>query len=349
MTVTAAQLAQLIHGTIEGDPNAAVRRPARIEEAVEGDFAFLDGAKYEPYAYTTNASVLLVHSSFRPSRPVRPTLIRVDDVRGSLVVLLENFDPSNRTNGSSTEVSPQAVVHPSAKIGPGVHISEFVVVEEGAVIDAGTWISAQAYIGRNARIGKGCRIGPGARILHDCIIGNDCMVHANAVIGSDGFGFAPAENGAWKKVPHVGNVVIEDAVEIGANTCIDRASMGSTLIRQGVKIDNLVHIAHNVEIGKNTAIAAQVGIAGSTKIGENCQLGGQTGVAGHLIIADGTRVQAQSGLASSVTKPGTALFGAPAIQYNDYVRAYIVFKQLPELKKQVLLLEKRLKQLEEGK
>ncbi|MBV6440507.1 MAG: UDP-3-O-(3-hydroxymyristoyl)glucosamine N-acyltransferase [Haliscomenobacteraceae bacterium CHB4] len=343
MKVTAAQLAHLLEGSLEGDPNATVSRPARIEEAGEGDFAFLDNPKYEAYAYTTQASILLVNKSFQPSQPVKPTLIRVDDVRSSLAFLLQKFDTENNANG--TVISEQAFVHKSAKIGIGTSVGVFTVIEEGAVIGNNCTIYPQVYIGRNARIGEGCRLFPGVRIHFDCVIGDNCTVHANAVIGADGFGFAPQEDKTWKKVPQVGNVVIENDVEIGASTCIDRAAIGSTIIRRGAKLDNLIHIAHNAEVGKNTALAAQVGVAGSTRIGDNCQLGGQVGLAGHLTIADGTRIQAQSGLSSSVETPNSALFGSPAIGYKDFIRSHVVFKHLPDLQKKVLELEKKLKEM----
>jgi UDP-3-O-[3-hydroxymyristoyl] glucosamine N-acyltransferase len=342
MKVTAAQLAHLLEGSLEGDPNATVNRPARIEEAGEGDFAFLDNPKYEAYAYTTGASVLLVHRSFQPVQPVKPTLIRVDDVRSCLAFLLQKFDTENHTNG--TTVSEQALVHKTAKIGIGSSIGAFAVVEAGAVIGNNCTIYPQVYVGRNAHIGDGCRLFPGARVHFDCTIGDNCIVHANAVIGADGFGFALQADNTWKKVPHVGNVVIENDVEIGACTCIDRAAIGSTIIRRGAKLDNLIHIAHNAEIGCNSALAAQVGVAGSTRIGDNCQIGGQVGFAGHLSIADGTRIQAQSGLSSSVEKPNTALFGSPAIGYKDFIRSHVVFKQLPDLQKKVLELEKKIKE-----
>ncbi len=344
MKTTAAQLAQILDGVLEGDPNVPVSRPARIEEAMEGDFAFLDNPRYESYAYTTKASVLLVHKSFKPTQAVAATLIRVEDVRSSLALLLQRFDPSAQSNGHV--ISTQSAVHATAKIGLGTSIGEFTVIEEGAVIGNNCIIYPQVFIGRNARIGDNCRIYPGVRIHYDCVVGNDCTLHANAVIGSDGFGFAPQDDKSWKKVPQVGNVVIENQVEIGANTCIDRAALGSTLIHAGAKIDNLVHIAHNVEIGYNTVMAAQVGVAGSAKIGDHVQLGGQVGVAGHLFLADGTRAQAQSGIASSIKEPNKAIFGAPAIDYSDYVRAYIVFKQLPDLQKKVRELERKLNDLE---
>jgi UDP-3-O-[3-hydroxymyristoyl] glucosamine N-acyltransferase len=345
MTFTAAQIAQLIDGSIEGDPNAIVSRPARIEEAGEGDFAFLDNPRYEPYAYTTQASILLLHKSFLASQPVKSTIIRVENVRGALVKLLPVFDSSVSSNGSeSTDVSKMAI-HPTARVGGGTKLGAFVVIEEGAVIGSNCIIYPQVFIGRNARIGDGCRLYPGVRIHFDCVIGDNCVLHANAVIGADGFGFAPQKDGSWTKVPQLGNVIIEDNVEVGACTCIDRASIGSTIIQSGAKLDNLIHIAHNAVVGQHSVIAAQVGVAGSTRLGKNLQVGGQAGFAGHITVADGTRIQAQSGLASTVTEPGTALFGSPAIGYKDFIRSHVVFKQLPELQKRVAELEKLMKAL----
>ncbi|MBL7795027.1 MAG: UDP-3-O-(3-hydroxymyristoyl)glucosamine N-acyltransferase [Saprospiraceae bacterium] len=345
MDITAAQLATLLKGTLEGDPTATVRQPARIEEAQAGDFAFLDNPRYESYAYTTKASILLVNKSFQPVQPVTATLIRVDDVRSSLASLLEIFNDIVSPNGIPPQVDAMASVHSSAQIGAQSAVGAFCVVDAGAVIGDNCTLYPQVFVGRNVRIGNNCKLYPGVRVMHNCIIGDNCVLHPNAVIGADGFGFAPQPDNSWKKVPHVGNVVLETRVEIGANACIDRAALGSTILREGVKIDNLVHIAHNVEVGKNSVMAAQVGVAGSTKIGENVQLGGQTGIAGHLTIADGTRVQAQSGIASSVREPNQALFGAPAIDYNDFVRAYVVFKNLPELQKKVRAMERILKEM----
>ena len=346
MKITAAYLAQLLNGSLDGDPNVQVSRPARIEAAQTGDFAFLDSAKYEPYAYTTEASILLVHRSFQPSQPVIPTLIRVDDVRSSLALLLQKFDEGNHASRSA--IDDKASVHPAAQIGIGTSVGAFAIIEEGAVIGNNCQIYPQTYIGRNVHIGDNCRLYPGVRVLFDCVIGEHCIIHANAVIGSDGFGFAPQEDKSWVKVPQVGNVVLENDVEIGACTCIDRASIGSTIIRSGAKLDNLVHIAHNVEIGRNTALAAQIGIAGSTRLGNNCQIGGQAGFAGHLTLADGTRVQAQSGVGINVTEPNATLFGSPAIGFRDFMRSHVVFKQLPDLQKKVLALEKRLAELVSG-
>lgn len=346
MTITAATLAQLLNGTLDGDPNAVVSRPAPIESAAAGDLAFLDSTKYESFAYTTKASVLLVHRSFEPVQPLTTTLVRVDDVRTSLALLLQQFDNAQHRNGIA--ISEKAYINSSAKIGLGTSVGAFAVVEEGAVVGNNCVIYPQVYIGRNARIGDNCRLYPGVRVHYDCSIGNNCILHANAVIGADGFGFAAREDRTWAKIPQVGKVVVEDHVEIGACTCIDRAALGSTVIRAGVKLDNLVHIAHNVEVGKNTAIAAQVGVAGSAHLGENIQIGGQAGIVGHVSIAEGTRIQAQSGIAAAVETPNSALFGSPAIGYRDYIRSYAVFKQLPDMVKKMQEMERRLKALENG-
>lgn len=343
MTFTAAQIAHLLGASLEGDPGATVYRPAPIEVASEGDFAFLDNARYEGYAYTTQASILLVHNSFQPTHAVKPALVRVADVRSSLALLLREFDERNRPNGMA--VAKNASIHPTATVGIGTSIGAFTVIEEGAVIGNNCIIHPQVFVGRNARIGDDTQLYPGVRVHFDCVVGKNCTLHANAVIGADGFGFAPQPDKTWVKVPQVGNVVIEDNVEVGACTCIDRASMGSTLVRSGAKLDNLIHIAHNVEVGRNAILAAQVGVAGSTHLGDSVQVGGQVGFAGHISIAEGTRIQAQSGLASHVTQPNSALFGSPAIGYKDFIRSHVVFKQLPELQKKVLELEKKLREL----
>jgi len=343
MKFTAAHIAQLLGASLEGDPDATAHRPARIEEASEGEFAFLDDARYEGYAYTTQASILLVHNSFQPSHAVKPALVRVADVRSSLALLLRAIEDKNRPNGKA--VAKNASIHSTATVGIGTSIGAFAVIEEGAVIGNNCIIHPQVFIGRNVRIGDDTQLYPGVRIHFDCVVGKKCTLHANAVIGADGFGFAPQPDKTWLKVPQVGNVVLEDNVEVGACTCIDRASMGSTIVRTGTKLDNLIHIAHNVEVGKNTVLAAQVGVAGSTRLGDRLQVGGQAGFAGHLSIADGVRLQAQSGVASSVNQPNTALFGSPAIGYKDFIRSYAVFKQLPDLEKKVLKLEKKLQEL----
>jgi UDP-3-O-[3-hydroxymyristoyl] glucosamine N-acyltransferase len=340
MEIIVKDLAAFLGGSLEGDPDVVVNRPSKIEEGGKGSISFLGNTKYESFAYTSTASALLVSRDFQPKAPVQATLIRVDDVYGAVAKLMEHFQ--DQLNGS-TGISNQAAVHASAKIGSNVFIDHFAIVEEGASIGNDCRIYGQVYIGKNARIGEGTILYPGVRIMHECVLGAHCIVHPNVVIGSDGFGFAPQEDKSYKKIPQIGNVFIEDQVEIGANSSIDRATMGSTIIRRGVKLDNLIQVAHNVEIGENTVISAQTGIAGSTKIGKNCLIGGQVGFSGHLTIADGTKIQAQSGIASSVETPNTALFGSPAFEYPKFLRSHAIFKQLPDLYKRVLKLEKQLK------
>ncbi len=346
MTITAAQIAQFIGGTVDGDPHAVVTRGAPIEAAQAGDFTFLDNPRYEPYAYTTQATILLVNNQFEAEKPVIPTIIRTADVRTALATLLKIIDQANHSNGAA--ISEKAYIHEQAKIGAGTEIGAFTVIEQGAQVGKNCKIYPQVFIGRNVRIGDNTTLYPGVRIHFDCEIGNHCILHANAVVGADGFGFAPQPDRTWTKVPQVGKVVVEDHVEIGASACIDRASLGSTIIRSGAKLDNLIHIAHNVEIGHNSVIAAQVGVAGSTHLGNNVRVGGQVGFAGHIKIADDTQIQAQSGLASSIETPGTALFGSPAMGYRDFIKSHVIFKQLPDLQRKVLELEKKLALLENG-
>lgn len=346
MQITAEQLAILINGTIEGDPEVTVTAPAKIEEAGPGTIAFLANPKYEPFAYTTRASILLVEKNFRPEKPVAATMIRVENVRDAVAFLLQKF---SETQVATAEISSLAFIHPSAKIGAGVAIGEFAVVEAGVEIGDGAIISPQVFLGKNVKIGTKTILFPACRILFDSEIGENCTIHTGAVIGSDGFGFAPQADGSWKKVPQVGNVILENDVEIGANATIDRAVMGSTRIRRGAKIDNLVQVAHNVEIGENTVIAAQAGIAGSAKIGAGVQMGGQVGVVGHISIADGVKIQAQSGIAGPIKEAGTAVFGSPAIGYSDYLRSYAVFKKLPEMARKIAELERELAKINASK
>jgi len=337
MQISAKELSQLLNGTIEGDPNVLVSQPSKIEEATKDSICFFANPKYEHYVYSTEASIILVSNDFKPSEPVKATMIRVEDVYKSVSFLLENFAQKN--NGKA-EVSAQASVHTSAKLGENVSIGPFVVIEEGVEIGDNCSIQAQVFIGKNAKLGNDILVEPGAKIYHECVIGNHCILHANVVIGSDGFGFAPEEDGTFKKIAQIGNVVLESHVEVGSNTTIDRATMGSTIIRQGVKLDNLIMIAHNVEIGKNTVIAAQSGVAGSTKIGESCMIGGQVGFVGHITVADGVKVQAGTGVSRSVKEEGSTIYGYPHLPYFDYLRSYNIFKKLPQLAKDVDMLKK---------
>lgn len=340
MQISVQELAAVVDGQVEGDGQTLVDHPAKIEEAGPGSITFLGNMKYEQYAYTTAASALLVDRSFHPKAPIQSTLIRVDNVYTAVSKLLQAFDSPRFAGGG--QIADRAAISDQAQLADTVRVGDFSVLESGARVGQGTVIAHQCYIGENVVIGENCLIYPGVRILRNCRIGDNCIIHSNAVIGSDGFGFAPDATGQYDKVPQLGNVILEDRVEVGANTAIDRATMGSTLIREGVKLDNLIQIGHNVEIGRNTVVAAQTGIAGSTKIGANCRIGGQVGIAGHLTIADGTQIQAQSGIASSVESSGQALFGTPAISYRDYIRSYGVFKQLPDLYRQIGRLEQAL-------
>lgn len=341
MQIAAKEIAQMLGGVLEGDGEVLVDRPGKIEEGGASALTFLANSRYESFAYTTRSAVLLVPKDFQPSAPVAAAaMIRVDDVYNALRQLMERFENGNRQAGN---VSERAWIHPTAKLAENISIGIFTVIDENAIIGTGTVIHPQVFIGKQVEIGRNCIIHPGVRIYHDCKIGDNCILHSNVVIGSDGFGFVPQQDGSYLKLPQVGNVVIENDVEIGANTTIDRATMGSTVIRQGVKLDNLVMIAHNVEIGSHTVIAAQAGVAGSAKIGQYCRIGGQAGFVGHIKVADGTQVQAQSGVAASISEEGTALYGSPALPYNDYLRSYAVFKKLPDLYKKITALEKKLK------
>lgn len=337
MQLSAKILAEYLGGEIEGDPDVMVSKPSRIEEGGRGTISFLGKDKYEHYAYQTDASILLVSKDFMPKKPIRTTLIRVENVYQSITLLLEKFgQPAEASAG----IASSAVIHSEAKIGANVSIGVATVVEAGVKIGAGSQIAAQVYIGPNVTIGKEVILHPGVRIMKDSELGDRCVIHPNTVIGSDGFGFTPDAEGQYQKIIHVGNVLIESDVEIGANTTIDRATMGSTIIRQGVKLDNLVQVGHNAEIGAHTVIAAQSGIAGSTKIGQHCRIGGQVGFAGHITVADRTEIQAQSGVAHNIKAEGTSLFGSPAFRYKDFIRSFIVFKKLPDLYRRIIRLEK---------
>ncbi len=313
MDITAQSLAELLGGEVVGDPQTVITGPARIEQARKGDICFYANPKYERYIYDTRASVLLVNRDFEPKRPVPATLIKVDNAYESVSVLLDFFAKLRKARVSGNRLwarlSMKRSIALSARIGKGTHVYP------------------QVYVGPNVRIGKNCILYPGVRIYHDCVIGDGCILHAGVVVGADGFGFAPLEDGTYRKIQQLGNVVLEDDVEIGANTTIDRATMGSTVIRRGTKIDNLCQVAHNVEIGENTVIAALSGLAGSAKLGKHCMIGGQSGVNGHISVADDTVLAGRSGIIGNVTKPGTSLMGYPALDYSTYMRAYAKFKR----------------------
>lgn len=343
MEFLAEQIAGILNGEIVGDPNAVVFGLAKIEEGQPGSLSFLSNPKYEEYIYETKSSICIVNKTFQPAKPVPSTLtlIKVDDAYACFAKLLEVYSQMSK---KQPKIENPSFVADNAQIGEGLYLGAFAYISENAKIGNNVTIYPNAYIGENVEIGDGSVIHPGASIYVDCKIGRNCIIHAGVVIGADGFGFAPDENGEYQKVPQIGNVVLEDNVEVGSNTTIDRATMGSTIIRKGVKIDNLCQIAHNVEIGKNTAMAAQVGIAGSAKIGEHVMIGGQAGISGHLHIANGTKIVAQSGIPSSVKKADT-LMGSPGIPMEDFKKSYYGFRKLPYILNKLQELDKKLKEL----
>ena len=301
---------------------------------------FLANSKYTQFIYTTQASIVVVSNDFTPSQPIAATLIRVEDPYQSFAKLLEMF---NSMTASKKEVSSQAFIASSARTGKDLSIGAFSFIGENVLLGDNVSVFPQVYIGDNVKIGNNCTFYPGVKIYHDCIIGNDCTLHSGVIIGSDGFGFAPSNNNNYQKIPQVGNVILEDHVEIGSNTTVDRATLGSTFIRKGVKLDNLIQVAHNVEIGENTVIAAQTGISGSTKIGRNCMIAGQVGIIGHITIADNVKIGAQSGIGGSITQDGAIVLGSPAIDVKKTRRNYIHLSNLDEIVKRINHLEKVLK------
>lgn len=324
MKLTAKQIAHILGGETEGNPDVEVTTFAKIEHGKPGAVSFFANPKYEKYVYTSKASVLLVNSDFKPSAPVTPTMVRVSNAYTAVADLLKYVSEQRRTQKSHRG---RSLIAWSARLGRKVWVGNFCTIGKRCTVGDRTVIKDNVTVGDGCRIGNDCILYPGVRIFPGMVIGNNVIIHENAVIGSDGFGNAPQLDGTWQKIEHLGNVVISDNVEIGANTTIDRAQMESTVIGRGVKIDNLCMIAHNVQIGENTVMAAQCGIAGSTKIGKNCILAGQVGVAGHLTIADNTSVAAQSGVLGNVSKTEQALMGSPAIPVKQFLRAYVKFKQ----------------------
>lgn len=325
MEFKAKEIAEILGGTVDGNPEATVTTFARIESGKPGAICFFANPKYENYVYTCKASVIIVNNTFEPKEPVSATMVRVENSYAAVATLLDYVEAKKRSYKRYR--GRYARVRWSAKVGKSVYIGDFAYVGKKAQIGDYTKIYENVFIGDGAKVGKYCVIYPGACIYPGMVIGDHVIIHANAVIGTDGFGFAPLEDGTWKKIEHVGNVVIEDYVEIGACAGVDKSQMGSTIIRSGCKIDNHCQIAHNVEVGKNTVMAAMTGVAGSTKIGEHCIFGGQVGVAGHITVADNTSIGAQSGILSSIKEPGKQYFGSPALPYMDFMRSYAVFKK----------------------
>lgn len=342
MEFNAATIAGFLNGEIEGNPDVKVSTIAKIEEGHPGALSFLANPKYENYIYSTESSIVLVNRSFVPSSPVKATLIRVENAYEAFASLLRMVD---QARPRKTGIHPGAVIDPTAKIGKDVYIGPFACIGENCVIGDGSSVYPHAYLGDNSRLGANSILYHRVTIYNDCSIGNNCIVHAGSVIGSDGFGFAPQSDNAYKKIPQLGNVVLEDDVEIGANVTIDRATMGSTVIKKGVKLDNLIQIGHNVEIGENTVMAALSGISGSTKIGKNCMFGGQVGIAGHLKISDGTKIGAQAGIMSDVKEPNSTIMGSPSMDYKQFLKSSVVFKKLPEINARVEKINKELDSL----
>ena len=325
MEFKAKEIAEILGGTVDGNPEAVVTSFARIESGKPGTICFFANPKYEQYVYGCKADIIIVNKSFEPKEPVSATMIRVDDAYSAVAALLDYVTAKKRSYRRYRGCRSR--VRWSAQLGKKVYVGDFAYVGRRAQVGDFTKIYENVYVGDDVKIGSHCIIYPGVRIYPGMVIGNNVIIHSNAVIGADGFGFAPLEDGTWKKIEHTGNVIIEDDVEIGANTCVDKSQMDSTIIRRGVKIDDLCMIAHNVEIGRNTVMAAMTGVAGSTKVGEHCIFGGQSGIAGHLTIADNTSLGAQTGVLGNIKTPGQAYMGTPAIPYKDYLRSYAVFKK----------------------
>jgi UDP-3-O-[3-hydroxymyristoyl] glucosamine N-acyltransferase len=333
MKFTVDQIAQLIQGTVDGDGSATITTFNKIEEGQEGSISFLANPKYESFLYQSKATAIIIATDLVLKEKPLATLIKVKDPYFAFTILLQKYQEF--TSIKETGIQQPSFIEQTAEVGKEVYLGTFSSVGAGSKIGNNTYVAAHVTIGKNVRIGSDCVIYPGVVIYNDTVIGNSCTIHANAVIGSDGFGFAPQADGTFTTIPQLGNVVLEDGVSVGANTTIDRATMGSTLIKKGVKIDNLVQIAHNVEVGENTAIAAQTGVSGSTKIGKNCLIGGQVGVAGHISIADKTIVTAQSGVTKTVRKEGQILGGTPASPNSEYLKRNALLRQLPDLLKRL--------------
>lgn len=341
MEFSAKQIAEFIQGVIVGDENATVRTFAKIEEGVPGAISFLSNPKYTHYIYDTASTIVLVNKDFTPEKPVKATLIKVDNAYESVAKLLTLYEMSKP---KKTGISPLAFISPSAKIGKDVYIAEFAYVGDNAVINDGVSLYPHATVCENAQIGEKSILYPNVTVYHDCRIGKRCILHAGSVVGADGFGFAPTPEG-YEKIPQIGISILEDDVEIGANTCIDRATMGATIVHKGVKLDNLIQVAHNVEIGSHTVMASQVGIAGSTKVGEWCMFGGQVGLAGHIHVGNRINIGAQSGVAGTVKGDNHSIMGSPAIDAKQFFKCAAAYKSLPEMYKTISQLQKEIEDL----
>ena len=337
MEFTASQIAGILEGEVVGNPEIAVHKLSKIEEGMAGSLTFLANPKYTPFVYSTKASIIIVNRDFTPEQRLNPTLIKVDDAYKSFSKLLSYY---NQVKFNKTGVESPVFISESARYGENFYMGAFSYLGNNVTIGHDVKIYPNVYIGDNVTIGDRTVVFAGAKIYSETVIGKDCVVHSGVIIGADGFGFAPNENGEFSKVPQTGNVVLEDHVDVGAGTTIDRATLGSTILRRGVKLDNQIQIAHNVEIGEHTVIAAQTGIAGSTKIGRQCMIGGQVGIVGHIVIGDRVKIQAQSGISRNI-KDDEVLQGSPALGYADYNKSYVHFKNLPKLVNRIENLEKQ--------
>ncbi|HKK09434.1 MAG TPA: UDP-3-O-(3-hydroxymyristoyl)glucosamine N-acyltransferase [Bacteroidales bacterium] len=341
MKFTANDIAQLVGGKVEGNPEVVVSNISKIEEGKPGTLSFLANPKYTPFIYSTNASVVLVNNDFKSEKPVSATLIRTEDAYSAFAKLLQAYQKMKEDRQG---IAATAIIPNGLNPDKSCFIGDYVIIEEGVTLGKNVKIYPQSYIGANSQINDNTTIYTGVKIYPDTKIGKECTIHSGTVIGSDGFGFAPQQNNNYEKIPQIGNVIIEDFVEIGSNCTIDRATMGSTVIRKGVKLDNLIQVAHNVEIGENTVIAAQSGISGSTKVGKNNMFGGQVGLSGHIETADDVKIGAQSGIASSIKEKGLTVLGSPAFDISKYKRSILLFKNLPKLMERLGKIEQSLKE-----
>jgi UDP-3-O-[3-hydroxymyristoyl] glucosamine N-acyltransferase len=341
MQLTAHQIGILLEGTVEGDPGVTVNQLSKIEEAREGSLSFLANSKYEQFVYNSGASVIIVNDDFLPAHPIKATLIKVKNAYSAFSVLLEKYDELIKLKKSGVETP--SFIHPTAKIGKDVFVGALAYIGPHVIVGDGSKIYPNTYLADNVVIGKNVTLYAGVKVYFNCNIGDNVIIHSGAIIGGDGFGFVKGPEGSYKKVSQIGNVIIEDNVEIGSNTTIDRATMGSTIIRRGVKLDNLIQIAHNVEIGANTVIAAQTGISGSTKIGENCIIGGQVGIVGHISIANGSNIGAKSGVNNTIKEENQSWNGLPLTSLRESLKVQVVTRRLPDLEKRIEELENIIK------
>jgi len=338
MNFTAALIAEFLKGSVEGNPEATVNDISKIEEGKPGTLSFLANPKYEKFIYDTQSTIVIVNADFQPQKDISATLVKVKNAYESFAALLRLYDQSKpRKSG----VSKMASISETASLGKELYVGDFTVVDENTTLGDGVQLYPQVYVGDNVKIGEGTILHPGVKVYEGCEIGANCVIHAGAVIGGDGFGFAPNQENNYEKVPQVGKVIIEDHVEVGANTTVDRATIGATILRKGVKLDNLIMIGHNVEIDENTVIAAQSGISGSTKVGKNCMFGGQVGLIGHITIASGVKIAAQSGISKDVKEEGMVIQGSPAFEFGPYQRSYLLFRNLPKIREQINELERK--------